>query len=328
MTEECSTQPLKISCVTAYFHIPALWLNKEPSNDNEIYEIISEKTLNCGIRVKARRDGLFIFDFSNWKPASISPDAPDKEIEEVVRKRISVMNVHLACLNTSTSFVGNMAMPIKQIITATDYILLPNFESNQIIIDTLPIWSPIIVYLQTYMSSSKISKTRNLILSCEIVERSYELLDDLLIHGSEETLIIAILLYNAVKHYTDHDFSTSLILSWAAIEKMLNESWMKYIENNRTINDQTFINSERKYKLGSRDFTASIISEILSLTGQITTDIYRDIEKVRKVRNAWMHELKEIKDNEASLAIRLAQSIFDQVHAVKLNLCISLGIHW
>ena len=65
--------------------------------------------------------------------------------------------------------------------------------------------------------------------------------------------------------------------------------------------------ADRKEKLTGRDFTASIISEGLSLAGILPFEQYKQFSRVRKKRNAWLHDLHAIDQLDAAEAIVLAQ---------------------
>ena len=70
---------------------------------------------------------------------------------------------------------------------------------------------------------------------------------------------------------------------------------------------EKFINADRRAKLKGRDFTASIISEYLSLSGILPFEQYKLSCDVRQTRNYWLHELHAIDGTDAAKAIGLAQ---------------------
>ncbi|MBN1214676.1 MAG: TM1812 family CRISPR-associated protein [Candidatus Lokiarchaeota archaeon] len=80
----------------------------------------------------------------------------------------------------------------------------------------------------------------------------------------------------------------SFILSWTLIEEYLNYIWESLLEG------KNISNSKRIDKLKGRDFTASIISEILNITGNIDNNELKILNRLRKKRNAFMHDLKPI----------------------------------
>jgi hypothetical protein len=86
------------------------------------------------------------------------------------------------------------------------------------------------------------------------------------------------------------------------------------------------VNSKRKEKLSGRDFTASVISEVLELNGLITHELFLGIDKVRRARNAWLHSLGDVSDREASSAIRTAEKMLESVGKTRLSITISKDV--
>jgi hypothetical protein len=77
MSQPHQHPPRYTSAVTAYYHIPPIWVGETPS-DRESQHLqrthlakdVYQQEFTSGIRVRVRRDGLFIFDFSLWAPGS------------------------------------------------------------------------------------------------------------------------------------------------------------------------------------------------------------------------------------------------------------------
>lgn len=58
-----------------------------------------------------------------------------------------------------------------------------------------------------------------------------------------------------------------------------------------------------------QNFTASVVSEILSLVGRLSFGLYKEISVLRKVRNDWIHELKPVARENSGKAIRVAEAM-------------------
>lgn len=136
----------------------------------------------------------------------------------------------------------------------------------------------------------------------------------------------------SVKSYGDHDFSTSLIFSWTVSEKLVSILWNRLVESKRIRkeNDQVivFINDQRKKRLQGRDFPVSNRIEILSLLNIIPLELYKRLNSIRIKRNDWVHNLGEVDDASASLAIQVAQEMFAEISKVKFSLTISHAIEY
>lgn len=88
-------------------------------------------------------------------------------------------------------------------------------------------------------------------------------------------------------------------MAWGIIEKLLQRRWQDHIDSNRERQIDgvkvPFINVERKDKITqSRDFGASVISEVLSLAGFLPFKLYEELETTRKARNYWLCGLRPI----------------------------------
>jgi hypothetical protein len=116
-----SIVPDRVSpAVEGYFRIPAIWVGEAPApaeaailNPRIHHAVVFQKKLKCGITVRAQRDGMFLFNFSEWSlaPITIIPgykrqegDSPhiapqehtnaENIAEERAVFRAQVMNVH------------------------------------------------------------------------------------------------------------------------------------------------------------------------------------------------------------------------------------------
>ena len=108
--------------------------------------------------------------------------------------------------------------------------------------------------------------------------------------------------------------------------------WNRYVDENRLRQvagtEVVFINSDRRDKLiKSRDFTPSVISEILSLTNRLPFELYQEISKVRQARNEWLHDLRPVSRDDASRAVKTAEQMLSLVDKVDLALPLESQIH-
>jgi hypothetical protein len=54
---------------------------------------------------------------------------------------------------------------------------------------------------------------------------------------------------------------------------------------------ETSISSDRRKKLLGRDYTASVMVEMLDLHGKLSGPLYKNLETARKARNNWAHDM-------------------------------------
>jgi hypothetical protein len=79
-------------------------------------------------------------------------------------------------------------------------------------------------------------------------------------------------------------------------------------------------------KLNSTDYTASIITESLSLLGQLSFEEYSRSEIVRRARNSWMHNLADVPMDKAEVALKVSSSLFRARFKVELPEATSLQL--
>jgi hypothetical protein len=162
------------------------------------------------------------------------------------------------------------------------------------------------------------------------IEKSFELFYHIILLNNTDILKIVNLIYKSARYYSDHDFSNSLILSWSACEKLIYTLWEDLIndKNDKYKGKEKFINSQRMNRLTGRDFTASIITEILSLSDILSFELYKDLSKVRQARNNWLHNLHLTSSDEAILSLQTSQRLLEKVKGIKLSITISRSSYY
>ncbi len=90
----------------------------------------------------------------------------------------------------------------------------------------------------------------------------------------------------SVSEYKVANYPISLTLAWFVIESIVQKKWSFLQEKNETLEDgKKRINKDRRALLYGRDYTISIISNILELSDFIPFDIFTKKDKVRRYRN-------------------------------------------
>src|SRR4051794_16431890 len=91
----------QVSQATGYFHWPPVWVLEEPENQEfkSLNEVVFETIMPSGIQVKALRQGIFVFDFSNSVFGYVDPNTDYLENKELIasaiHERINLLNIHL-----------------------------------------------------------------------------------------------------------------------------------------------------------------------------------------------------------------------------------------
>lgn len=338
-----------------YYIPPKAWLVKQPRNDGgkvshltdevfdlaQLADIVYEHVLECGLKVRAYCDGLFLFDFSNAEGFSNEPP-PDRidsfeETAQLRLERTEVLNAHVVFLRQALSAKQRWGLEYQSI---TPHDLLAHhsdddsskgvgFKSDRDADLHMARYASAYVpwYPKTF---DRRIQGRMLVIESETIDESFSELSRLLAKDDRTPLRLVSLFNFAMVSLQDHDYPRSLITSWAIIERLLDLKWSDYMKEHRKkiINGKEvpFINVDRLKKLEGRDYTASVRTEMLSLLEALPFDVYKDMENVRKVRNGWMHELKQVEMSDALNAIKVASTLYVSAYNVMLPSGLSLSL--
>lgn len=347
--------PMIVPAIHAYYHAPPLWIGTRPTEEeiktapesNFIREVYRTQ-LTQGIKVRVRRDGLFVFDCSNWEPGQTT-EIPEFEAiggqpipkgvsdaEDLAKQRtymrFQLLTVHLACLGTVLHGVRQVLPPHP-----SSMLSLFHFEQNGLL-NILNSLDPGKSYIYNHIALFQFdpayrppNQFHRIEVSAEKIEQSFNLLQQVLNSSSPDILGLIEIIYKSVYNYTCHQFSEALILCWTVCESLLNKTWSEYVAAKRVEpnpagmpNGATRINVDRKKRLEGFDFTASITSEILELSGLIPYDLFCQLNAIRKARNDWMHSLKDVSMMDATEAIKTTFDFLFRVTGIKLSLQIGL----
>jgi hypothetical protein len=327
-----------ISKVAGYYLWPPVWVGSRPSTPiiPETVKLLGEEAfrtkLAAGISVKVLRGGMFLFDFTDWPPGRALPEDSKPSFDEqaeVLLHRVTVLNAHLACLYTALAHLQRFSLD-KMALSPGDLIGSRSLDEEGISFgDLRTTWLVLAQFPSTYAAGLPIEfdlrmSSRTLVIEIATLEESFQLLDSILQHQAPHALLIAELHMRSCKAYEDHNYNLCLITAWAIIERLLQTLWTRYVDDYREKQIDgaavTLINADRKSKLTeSRDFTASVVSEILSLTERLPFSLYRDLSTIRKARNDWIHDLIPVSREAAGLAIQTSEGMLSLVEGLNLK---------
>jgi hypothetical protein len=126
----------------------------------------------------------------------------------------------------------------------------------------------------------------------------------------------------SLSEYKVGNYETSVVLSWFITEAALSQLWKSHINNlNTDLSDgRKRINRDRKDFLNGRDFTISLISNLLELWGVLPYAQFQDIDAVRGFRNKIVHNHNFAPGpNEAQLALKTAQAMIDRIWGLRFT---------
>lgn len=332
----------------AYYHYPKVWVVSRPPESNTfisidlLHEEVYREKLPVDITVKVLRDGLFTFDFSSWLPGCVPPDNTQPSIDEmagVIRQRVAVINAHTACLHTALFYKQHSSLG-KMRFSPLELIRLDSFDDLKWSMINSPVaawfstryseiespdkWKNVLAAPDALQLKNQMNSRTRLLIESDTLKMSFQLLAEILQHPASHALLVTDLYARSCKEYEDHNYELCLVTAWAITEKLLQRLWERYIEDNlkREIDgsEVNFINNDRKKRLNDgRNFSASVISEILSLANYLPLSLYKELLSVRKERNNWLHDLKPISRRTAELSIRLAEEMLHLVDGLNLR---------
>jgi hypothetical protein len=336
----------------SYYVWPLVWLGAPPDDLHsrvepgeappdvdvrQLAEVVAEAELPGAIRARAYRDGMFMFDFSQWAPfVGDLPGADFDELAALVLRRVGLMNAHLACFYTSVAKVENRGLEVTAL---TPSLILPtnSFDEPEGVglPDARVGWIHMARYESQYNPSSfkQIDSRLSMRIPIELaaVEDSFRRLGELLDHNASERVIaLADLLTRSGAAYSAHDYNVALVTAWTLSESLLQELWLRYLEENRerTLDTEivSFINRDRLDFLTGRDMTARLVSEVLSLVDRLPFTLYPGLNAARSARNKWVHDLSPVSHQTAATAIETAEQMLAHVDGVELLLPKGLGL--
>lgn len=335
----------------SYFYMPPAWIGSTPGTlelrhpNSNLVKVVCSRQLPVGIRIDAHRDGVFTFDFTGWpegRPITIpayTEVGGQRLPEHILEARklaeqhryqcMSVMNAHLACLSTAMSRAQGLGVAVRQVITPSAY-FTTHWQGNRRVLLGIEPNDPVLAYVAAHfrLDPDIQGKRTRIVIQLDTVKHSFDLLDKILTSAVPDALLLTKLIYLAATNYYEHDFPTALTLSWTVCEKLLRIIWDSYIASSHAPigaagKPKERINKERKKMLTGRDFTASVMSEVLELAGPLKHEIYRKLSEVRRRRNAWLHSMEPISGMIAREGIRAAELFFKEVSQIELDVHLS-----
>lgn len=333
--------------VEGYFRIPAIWVGDAPDessisvlNPDVHHARVVTKRLQCGITAAAQRDGLFLFDFSDWPPAPVvvipgytKPDphyphrlppehvTAEEQAETNAVLRAQVMNAHQACLTSSERLVARRGAGMGFPVTAWS-------THKALTLDTPPPYHDDTENLHALahnVLNNKYGIPRTVPLArrsieIEVVEHSFELLDRLICSGGVRLISLVEAAYMAACRNRDKRFGEALTLGWTVCEQLVSAAWQELLDKAAATGGAERMPRDRRQKLTGRDYTASVMVEMLEIAGQLDRELYRLLEIARKARNRWAHEMRTPKESEVGVCLRAVQALLTRATGVELSL--------
>lgn len=313
-----------------YFESPQVWVEDERAKTTPAlrFEIAFDQISSRDVPILFRRDGFLIFRFDQ-APSYAGGAIPaheedisrprDKKViaaEEVRQKlmyeRIEYMNAFLLALTSAMSTVQKFGSQVQEPCDPWHH--LRGFDNG--------------AYWEVTTANTLYQlplEARHLVLRLDTFEDAIGVM-----HACEATfgtrsVMLLSLVYMACYQYRRHQFASAHLIAWCAVESLVNIIWRNFLADAklRTKKDETTgeettegftaINADRKKVLTSNDYTASIMTQVLSLTGKIDDELLDRLNEARKARNDFAHSLAPITSDKSGKTIRLATDLITRL---------------
>lgn len=115
---------------------------------------------------------------------------------------------------------------------------------------------------------------------------------------------------------------TSFILAWFSIEEMIQKQYDEWLEGKQIeySDGSKRLNSDRKDLLTGRDYSVSTMTNILELSDVYSYELFKTINKARKIRNDIVHNQHRCKPEECQLVMSLAAQLIKLHYDVEIEL--------
>jgi len=296
--------------VSSRSNYPSDEIYREPSVGEA--ELVLSVTMPLAISLHALHCGILVFDFSNNTDfcggelpsmSLVSDDiykAASAVRQELVAKRSSYINAFLSTLWVGAQQAGTGIGPQPTIN-------LGNYQTAEIVNGAWRTygpgaapppggWPPTSVYMPGDMF-------RNAVSTFGAIYKAFE----------GDTFELLPLLQECAAHYQNHQFSAALVVGWSVAEAILARRWRTYLSvaDSRS-GGPTAISRDRRKRLEGRDFSASIVTEALSLAGRLDEPHRESLDVARRARNAFAHQLSQCDPVKAFLGASVAAQMIGQ----------------
>lgn len=134
------------------------------------------------------------------------------------------------------------------------------------------------------------------------------------------------LVYTACHQYALHQFPSAHLIAWSVIEMQINIIWNDLLDR---LDDRkgghTRINNKRRENLTGTSYTASIVTQMLSLHGEIDDELLVALDAARQRRNAFAHRLGPVAADDVGKVLRTATTLISRIVGMRVESQLSLA---
>lgn len=286
---------------------------------------MAEEVFSCESEshtIKICRDGRIMLRVEALEAVS-EQDTPDP-IENIVRRwgeYLDFLNAFYLLLDSAMLEVANFAYFNLHEITNRDAFRV-RYEGGKSVGENIAIESIASVFqmgrhLSSYPHGMPIEYDSKImmrqVVPLEVIQHASNMFASVINSpGSEKDLAS---FSKGLGEYKVGNYETSLILAWFITEGSIAYLWERHLDglNREYENGQKKINRERYDFLVGRDFTISMVANLLELWDVLPNALFKDIDAVRGFRNRIVHKLKYVPNaTDTQLALRTAQVMIER----------------
>lgn len=311
---------------------PIAWIGGAPQTSLGQHDIVWTGIGPDGVPIYARRDGYIVFGFHkaerfaggeipSFVPSADGPTPPASVIEaqskrmSLLHQRVEYMNAFLACLYSAIATVQHNARHVQAPVDPQSYHPVVEQSGVDRILPTL--------INRTPPQSDRID------VQVETVDRAVDLMRACVTAYKKTTYSLLALTFTACHQYSSHQFSSAHLLGWSIVEMQINRLWEQLLKRLDSSNGgHTRINRDRREILMGNNYTASIVTQMLSLHDSISDDLLRTLDSARKRRNDFVHKLLPVSAEDASQVLVAASDLISRIVGVRVALQIALSYRW
>ncbi len=318
-----------------FYTIPGIWAEDVPVFESLGYETgnyvqMRPALLNAMDEIvyeyeSASKDFIFRFSrdgFIKYTDEQLAGSSGD--LLQRWRTILKSLNVYYMLLDSSMVSKNNLSYFQYSELARYD-VLMPSYDQQR---EFLGFGGPIYSYAKTLASArilrtysnhdSFLSDDRNefrQVISPDIFEYACELFDAARQQGLIERLN---LLAKSLHEFKSGNFEASVVLSWTVLEQIINDLYAPYDEQQVFWKQVIAILRRKRTDISVR---YKLIS--LKRRNVISIKLFKDLDKVRKRRNQFVHVTTAISIDDAGLGLRLCDELLVKAK-LRTNLNISL----
>lgn len=270
-------------------------------------QIVWQQNGPSGVPILARRDGFLIFDFNKSPEFAQASSRPvDQktlaERQEQAHRRFQYMNAFLMAVHSGLSETMQMGTPVQSPLNPVSYCKAVEDQGRWLVTDSVARPVDGSNFLAQDIKLGALDHAVRVMTRCGEV------------FGGDGVKVLALCL-TAGNQLTLHQYESAHLIAWSVIEKSLNKVWADLVHELDAKNGgHTEMNRDRrKMLLEGHDYTASIVTQILSLHKKIDDEMLARLDDARRARNNFAHSLRSVTWSDAGRAINTANELISKV---------------